>query len=522
MAPELPDGTITFLFTDIEGSTRLLERLGRESYGRLLDEHRELLRAAVAAAGGVEVDAQGDAFFVAFSSARAALDAALTAQRALATHEWPQGSTVRVRMGLHTGEAELAGERYVGVAVHRAQRIAAAAHGGQVLLSETTRDVIADDLPAGVGLRDLGVRRFKDVGSLHVHQVVIEGLPSTFPAPRTLDRPRRRRAVLAGAGVLGVAGAVIGVVVAVGGSSSPKPVHVAANSIAVVDPRTNRVVRDIPVGQFPSVTVGGGFVWAMNGSSGTVSQIDPKDYRVTQTRAVGKVVTGIAADAAGAWVSEPYQGTVSFLDPAYGVTTTATVSRGAATGAPGPVALGFGSVWVGVDTPANELVRVRPSTGSVIARIPGVAIGDLRPGDFEQSGGVAVGSNAVWAVSHDADALLRIDPARNRVDTTIAIAGGPAAIAVDGKAVWVTVPTRDVVWLIDAVTRTAIQTVAVGRFPSGVASADGAVWVANDFGGTVTRIDPRSLRVTATIRIGHSPAAVAVGFGRVWVAVRGP
>src|SRR5918999_1065103 len=134
---QLPAGTVTFLFTDIEGSTRLLHELG-EDYAEVLAEHRRVLRAAFARYGGVEVDTQGDAFFVAFSRAVDAAAAAAEAQSALANGK------VRVRMGLHTGEPVVTGEGYVGIDVHRAARIMSAGHGGQVLLSQTTRDLLDD------------------------------------------------------------------------------------------------------------------------------------------------------------------------------------------------------------------------------------------------------------------------------------------------------------------------------------------------------------------------------------------
>src|SRR3712207_5157940 len=144
--PELPGGTVTLLFTDIEGSTQLLRRLG-DAYAGVLAEHQRLLREAFAAHGGAEVDTQGDAFFVAFPRAMDAVEAAVAAQRALAAHSWPSGAAVRVRMGLHTGEPASTGERYVGLAVHRAARVGSAGHGGQVLLSETTQSVLRDQLP---------------------------------------------------------------------------------------------------------------------------------------------------------------------------------------------------------------------------------------------------------------------------------------------------------------------------------------------------------------------------------------
>jgi len=184
---KLPTGTVTLLFTDIEGSTYLLQQLG-EPYASLLIECRELLRTAFGEHHGYEVDTQGDAFFVVFVRAREAILATVAAQRALTTHSWPEGVGVRVRMGLHTGEPPLVGDGYVGLDVHYAARIMHAAHGGQVLLSQTTHDLIENDLPFGVSLRDLGKHRLKDLQRpAHLHQLVIVDLPADFPPLKTLD-----------------------------------------------------------------------------------------------------------------------------------------------------------------------------------------------------------------------------------------------------------------------------------------------------------------------------------------------
>ncbi len=183
----LPAGTVTFLFTDIEGSTRLLQELGT-GYDACLEQHRRLVRAAVDAEQGHEVNTEGDAFFIVFASAARATAAALAAQRALLAARWPEGVVLRVRMGLHTGEATPVGRDYVGLDVHRAARICAAAWGGQILLSQSTRVLIQHALPTGAGLRDLGEHRLKDLQRPeHIYQLAGEGLPAEFPPPRSLD-----------------------------------------------------------------------------------------------------------------------------------------------------------------------------------------------------------------------------------------------------------------------------------------------------------------------------------------------
>jgi predicted ATPase/class 3 adenylate cyclase len=183
----LPTGTVTFLFTDIEGSTRLMQELG-DRYVRLQVVHHELLREAFRSNEGRELRTEGDSFFCVFASALDACAAAAAAQRALAQYPWPEGGALRIRVGLHTGEAPLMGSEYIGLDVHHAARIAGAAFGGQVLVSEATRALVEGSLPAGLGLRDLGAHRLKDLAKPeHLYQLLIEGTPDVFPTLRTLD-----------------------------------------------------------------------------------------------------------------------------------------------------------------------------------------------------------------------------------------------------------------------------------------------------------------------------------------------
>jgi class 3 adenylate cyclase len=158
----LPSGTVTFVFSDIEGSTALLKRLG-EGYEQVLSGHRRLMRAGFGERGGVEIDTQGDAFFFAFPRARDAVAAAVDVQRAHAEHEWPDGCEVRVRMGLHTGEPAVGSEGYLGLDVVRAARLCTAGRGGHVLLSEATRALVGGTLPDGVSIFPLGERQLKDI-----------------------------------------------------------------------------------------------------------------------------------------------------------------------------------------------------------------------------------------------------------------------------------------------------------------------------------------------------------------------
>ena len=185
--PELPRGTVTFVFTDVEDSTELLKRLG-DGYAELLSAHRRIVRDTFTASDGIEMDTQGDAFFYVFSRARDAVAAAVEAQRAHAAATWPDGATVRVRIGLHTGEPAIHEEGYVGLDVVRAARICTVGRGGQILLSETTRALLGSVLPEGVSVFPLGQRHLRGIDEPErVYEVAIEELDQEVepvtPAP---------------------------------------------------------------------------------------------------------------------------------------------------------------------------------------------------------------------------------------------------------------------------------------------------------------------------------------------------
>jgi predicted ATPase/class 3 adenylate cyclase len=183
-----PTGTITFLFSDMEGSTELAAALGTAVFREILELHQRCLREAFERNGGIERSTEGDSFFVVFRDAPSAVAAAVRAQQSLAEQAWPENASVRVRMGIHTGEGQAGGDDYVGLDVNRAARIAAAGHGGQVLVSETTRALAIASLPDGVAVRDIGQHRLKGLPEPeHLYQLTIAGLVSDFPAIRSLD-----------------------------------------------------------------------------------------------------------------------------------------------------------------------------------------------------------------------------------------------------------------------------------------------------------------------------------------------
>jgi YVTN family beta-propeller protein len=513
---ELPSGTVTFLFTDIEGSTRLLHALGQHRYDVLLTTHREILEAAFTVHGGRVVDTQGDSFFVAFRTANDAVASAVDAQRDLVAHGWPEGAQVKVRMGLHTGEPKVGQERYVGIGVHRAARIGAAGHGGQVLLSWTTKGLAEEDLPPGVTIRDMGERRLKDIEQpQRLYQLVIEGLDSEFAPLRTLDveLARKRRRMYAGAALIGVLAAAVAIpVFAFGqGGGSGGGLTVEGNAVAEIDPGSNKVVGQVPnVGARPgSIASGSGSLWVANLDDQTVARIDPSTRSVERTIPVQDPPTGLAASPGAVWVVGSNVGSSSVavrrIDPQFATVSNRTSVGNVVPGGPGFVAARGGTVWV---APSSGLLsRLDATDARVVGRI------DPNSGPAA----VALGAEAVWVTDSEANTVTRIDP--TGLLTPIPVGRGPGGIAVGAGGVWVTDALDDAVVRIDPVTRAVTTTIPVGRAPAGIAVGDGSVWVANSGDGTVTRIDPSNPGATTTIPVGGSPQGVAVEGGRVWVTV---
>jgi YVTN family beta-propeller protein len=382
---ELPSGTVTFLFTDIEGSTRLIKQL-RDRYGEALAEHQRILRGAFEAYGGREIDTQGDSFFVAFRRAKDAVGAAVAAQRDLAEHPWPDGVELRVRMGIHTGEPTVGEERYVGLGVHRAARICATGHGGQVLVSQTSRELLRDDPLPEVSLRDLGEHQLKDLDEAEqLYQLVAPGLAEGFPPLKAAGptpfagregelaeaavgelarrwRPRGRRVITAAALAAAAIGSVIGVLVMRDGSTASASLK--ANALGVIDSDSGKVVSQIPVGAAPAgVAAGPDAIWVANRNDQTVSQINPRTNVVVQTIPVGAAPAGIAIGADDVWVVNPLDGTVSRIDPPTSkVVQTVPVGNG-----PTAIAYGLGALWVANDADAT-VSKIDAKNGNVVAR----------------------------------------------------------------------------------------------------------------------------------------------------------
>jgi YVTN family beta-propeller protein len=518
--PGLPSGTVTFLFTDIEGSTRL-ERELRERYSEVLAEHGRLLRDTFERYGGQEVDTQGDSFFVVFPRARDAVAAAVDVQKALAVHEWPQGCQLRVRIGMHTGEASLSDGRYVGLAVHRAARISAAGHGGQILVSGSTRDVVEDDLPADQRLVDLGEQRLKDLPRPErVFQLVADGLPSDFPLLKTAEEqqlPEAAQAVLAPPWwrrlrvVLPLAAVAAGVVILTGvvlvqGGGEAGATEVRANALGLIDPDSGSVESEVAVDAAPTgVARSVDAVWVTNAHDGTVSRIDPATRSIRQTIEVGASPSGIAVGAGAVWVANHADSTVSRIDPGRNaVVQTINVGNG-----PLAVAFGEGSVWV-TNSLDRTVSRIDAERGRVIRTIDADAVGR----------GIVVGGGSVWITDESSNRVARIDPATSSVAETIGVGNGPSGIAFGKEAVWVSNAIDGTVSRIDPASATVTATVPVPGGPGAVAVAGGDVWVSAEFAERLVRIDPVEGAVVDEVAIANRPKGVIVARDGVWVAVQ--
>ena len=510
----LHKGTVTFLFTDIEGSTRLLKQLGQHRYDRLLTAHGDILRAAFAAHGGMVVDTQGDSFFVSFATANDAVAAAVDVQRDLTAHAWPEAAEVRVRMGLHTGEPKVGADRYVGIGVHRAARIGAAGHGGQVLLSSTTRELAEEDLPPEVTIRDLRERRLKDIEQpQHLYQLVIDGLDNDFGQLKTLDveLARKRRRMYAGAALIGVLAAAVAIpVFALGQGGSSGGITVQGNAVAEIDPGTNKVVGQVPnVGVRPSsIAYGSGSLWVANLDDQTVARIDPATHSVLRTIAVQDTPTGLATSSGGVWAVGSDRAspsvTVRRIDAQFNTIASTTHVGSVVPGESGSVAARGGAVWV---APSSGLLsQVNQHTARVVRQIDPNAAPEA----------IAVGADAVWVSDSRANTVTRVDP--TGLLTPITVGQGPSGIAIGEGAVWVADTLGDAVTRIDPNRRAVTSTIPVGQAPTGIAVGAGSVWVANSGDGTVTRIDPAT-GTSATIEVGGSPQALAFANGHVWVTV---
>ena len=395
-------------------------------------------------------------------------------------------------MGISTGEASLEGGRYVGFAVHRAARISAAGHGGQILLSSSTRDVVEADLGAGLTVRDLGERRFKDLPRPErVYQLVAEGLPSQFAPLKTLDVEvrRKRRRLYAGAVLIGLLVAAIAIPVLALDEGAEGGATVEPNSVAIIDAGSNTVVDSVPVGIRPvGVATGEGSVWVANTDDKTVSRIDTTTRQLVRTIAVSEYPSDIAVTPGSAWV-----------------------------------ALGGAQQVQRIAPDRNEADEVVEALGPQLGEPQQICGRDLA--------WLAAGGGALWFACSGASAAdaSRIDPRKTtRIDDAL-VSSSPAAVTFTDVAfglgsAWIADSGANAVRQIAARSLDNVRNVTVGRRPSAVAVGLGSVWVANRDDDSVTRLIVGELTrpdTLATIPVGDAPVDVAVGSDAVWVVNRG-
>ena len=495
----------------------------RDRYSLVLADHQRLLRTAFAAHRGHEIDTQGDSFFVAFSSARDGVLAAVEAQLVLLAHQWPEGVQVKVRMGIHTGQAVRNGRHYTGLAVHRAARICAAGHGGQVLVSHATQTLLEDEEEdLGISLRDLGDHRLKDLDRpVRLYQAVADGLPGTFPALRpsgelgeaaeaAVAMRWRRPLVLAATALVLAALVATAVLLSTRGAASGGKV-IRPNNVGVIDPETNEVVDEVAVGSSPGpVAIGAGSIWVGNLRDRTITRISLARRVRTATISLGnRTPTGLGFGAGALWVAHGLRGQLSRVDPRSNrvVKTLGVADPGSNSGT---VAATAGSVWVVYGD--STFARVDPTT----VRVSGATFAGSSPA------GVVTGGGSVWVVNSGDGTVTRFGPKSyegGAIGRPIRVGRKPGGIAYGEGAVWVTDTADDAVTRIDPLTNST-SSIPVGAGPTAVTVGGGLVWVANTSGGSISRIDPVSNEVAGTIKVGNAPSGIGFGGGSVWVAVR--
>ncbi len=356
----------------------------------------------------------------------------------LAAESWPDGVSVRVRMGIHTGEPLVGGERYVGIGVNRGARICSAGHGGQVLLSNTTRELVEDELPDDVHVRDLGEHELKDLNRPErIFQLEIDGLPSSFLPLRTtrasafegregeleraaggIARPRfgRRRVALVSAGAGVIVAAVAVPLLALGGSSQSS---VAANSIVALDP-SGSIAANVPVGARPvAIASGAGALWVANLDDQSVTRVDMSSRQAVRTIPIGGAPTALAATRTAVWVTRG-TGDVSQIDPRYDrVSSTRALAASASFfGGSVPALAAFGSIWI--VSPDGVVSRIDADSGRVLGS---VGVGNA-------PSAIAAGAGSVWVTNSADGTVTRIDSA-TLLPTTIPVGHGPTAVAVN-------------------------------------------------------------------------------------------
>jgi YVTN family beta-propeller protein len=501
----------TVLFTDIVGSTETATRLGDRRWHQLLAVHHKIIRAGLKRFHGREIDTAGDGFFATFDQPSDAIECALTVGRQL------HANGIEIRAGVHMGEVNVTGRNVGGIAVHVGARVMSKAGAGEVLVSNTVRDLLT-----GSDLRfdDRGFQDLKGVeASMHLYAVAPPGthVEESLPALAHPPEERRRRAPVAWAavGIAALAAAVIAVVALTsgGGASAYTP---APNTVARLDAGSGELLGGVLVGTTPKSIVAGddGRVWVANFDDQTIQSIDPSNGQAAPAQGVAGNPTGLAVGGDSVWVTTGFaSGGLVQVDPAVANSKeTITLDYHGDAVDPAGVAFGEDSVWV-TDNNKGLVLRVDPTTKDAAS---------IKLAAGTDPTGIAVGQGGVWVTLPTHDQVVRIDPSTNEVAATIDLAATPGQIAVGEGAVWVSATDSDEVIRIDPSTSTKSATIAeVGDAPEGIAVGSGRVWVANSGDGTVAWIDVQTSRVAGHVSLGATPWAVAATSDDVWVTIRG-
>jgi YVTN family beta-propeller protein len=531
MNEQRTSGIATVMFTDVEASTDITTRLGDDAAASLLATHNTIVLEQVAAFGGHDVRSTGDGFLVVFDSPRAAVSCALSIQRELTEREHP----IRVRIGLNAGEVLQGRGEPFGAAINLAARVMDRADGGEVLTTDTVRQ-LAGTL-TGASFRDRGRVALKGFAE---RQRLYEVRPADARAERPPPHrsPRRSRRVWALLGAAIFAAAIAGAVAIILDFGSADAVGVPANSVAVIDPRTRSVVEVIRVDENPGpVSAGAGGLWVLNLNSATLSRIDVRARRLVETKGLGGTPGGggvpgnIVASAEEVWANaagcngDKAGALLHVFAAGDGETDLAGRDDVGLAGAipehrtPDDAGPGCGlaargtSAWVATNGPNGGIARVDFDR---VAQRSQVVWGRQMP----PPSALAVGYGAVWAVDSEQHDIRRIDPKTGRTAMRLNAGADPVAIATGADAVWVANAGDNSVSRIDPRTNGVTQAIAVGKGPAAIAAGDDAVWVAMSDEGSVARIDPRTNRITSTIAVGHRPQGIAIAGRLVWVTVR--
>ena len=533
MSEQRTSGTATVMFTDVESSTDITTRLGDDAAASLLATHNTIVLDQVAAFGGHDVRSTGDGFLVVFDSARAAVSCALAIQRELTEREHP----IRVRIGLNAGEVlHGGGDELFGAAINLAARVMDRADGGEILTTDTVRQLVGTMTEAT--FRDRGRVALKGFAERQRLWEVrpVQARTATPSAPGHTPRRSHRTRIAAGALVL-LAAAAAAVALLGGGSGSASPVAVGPNSVAVIDPGKGAVVAAIPVDENPGpISAGAGGIWVLNQNSATLSHIDIETRKLLETRGIGGSAHGggvpgnVAASTQNVWLNAAacngaQSGAIlhvvaggavgRYLAGGDDVPVAGAVperpSSATESGGCGLVAQG-NTVWAATNGP-NGLVRIDYDP---VAGRSGVTWGRQLPAPWT----MALGYGSLWAVDQGAERVMRIDPMVGRRTREVRAGSDPTAIASGAGAVWVANTGDNSVSRIDPKTNLVAQTIGFGQSPAAIATGAGAVWVALADAGAVAKIDPSTNHVTATIRVGHRPQGIVVAGGVVWVSVR--